>query len=264
MKHLKLIAACLLMLSLPLGAAAQTNIKKAFDNFLKKTNSGSITANHHLAKNPQTMEKTGQYDIYKFTNITDATLSKIKEAFEQDKEKSYSYNTGQNPNIRLRYGDSNQNYIKLMKDGNYIYALFIDPDNTKYRYIYAIDWEKDEVTKAIKGSLIIVYGTTNEYQQELDNKSIFQWKNAKNQTTEYDSASWLTQFNFYSKNLREHKSSSSASMYANQIYKLCKNASSLSDTEKGMVTTELKEIQALLKDNFLKNMLNSAMESLKK
>ena len=77
MRHYKIMALCLSMLVIPTVATAQTNVKKAFDKFL---NSSKVvyTERHSLDKDPETNEKSGQYDIYEYTiSAKDKSRQKI-------------------------------------------------------------------------------------------------------------------------------------------------------------------------------------------
>lgn len=268
MRYYKTLALCVAMLAVPAMTMAQKNIKAAFDKFVN-AKGVTVNARHMLERDPETGLKEGQYDIYTYT-IPKSKMSLLKDveaAFEKDKDKAYSYTSGVN-------GDGNSAQTFAVGDGTgsgvsvatkrgsyYMTAAFSDPEDAmrKYRYAYAMD--RIERGDSVTGRLVITYATTLKYRNSKSRQSYDM--SGMNNSDYKDSGSWLAEFNIYSKKLKEDPSSSFASVYVNQIYNLSKRSMSLTRTEKDLVITEIKTIQKDITDNFMKSLLNSAIEKLK-
>lgn len=82
-----------------------------------------------------------------------------------------------------------------------------------------------------------------------------------------DDVEWLTSFNHYRNAFKRAaaRESSAAASYATSILKLCKNvkAASLTDGELALCRKSIKEMQKLTKDDFVKGLLDEAMNYLK-
>lgn len=153
MRHYKIMALCLSMLVIPTVATAQTNVKKAFDKFL---NSSKVvyTERHSLDKDPETNEKSGQYDIYEYTiSAKDKSLiTDLQRAFDKDKEQAYTIESGVSRYknswaVSVAVGDGTSTNVGLgnRKGENFTYSCFIDEADASrtHRYAYGISWLED-------------------------------------------------------------------------------------------------------------------------
>ncbi len=75
----------LMLAVIPITAAAQNNIKSAFDAIIKCPDA-KIIESHTLAKDPSTGSKTGQSDIYRFVLPADKAylIEQVVSAFDKD------------------------------------------------------------------------------------------------------------------------------------------------------------------------------------
>lgn len=78
------------------------------------------------------------------------------------------------------------------------------------------------------------------------------------------SETWLSEFNTYKNHFLKNTEGAAANSYATQIYKLCKNAKSLEDVEKNIVTTEIVKLKKKTKDDFIQQLFDMSIERLKK
>lgn len=166
----------LILAVIPMMAAAQTNIKSAFDAIIKCPEA-QITESHTLDKDPTTGIKTGQSDVYRFVLPASKAnlIKKVIEAFDKDAEKAYSINRGKSvdtkSDIALAVGNGESSGVYITSpDCEYIYSLFLAPlsEDSKgiYRYAYGMNC-KEEHGK-IKGKLVITYATTLKYRQQME------------------------------------------------------------------------------------------------
>ena len=166
---------------IPLTAAAQNNIKKAFDAIIKCPEA-QITESHTLDKDPSTGVKTGQSDVYRFELPTDKAnlLDNVVSAFDKDAELAYSVNKGKSVNterdILLVVGNGATDGVYITSpDCEYIYSLFLAPlsedPNGIYRYAYGMNC-KEEGGKLV-GKLVITYATTLKYRQQAEQQRQF-------------------------------------------------------------------------------------------
>lgn len=192
MKRLALRLLCLLIAVMPLTAAAQTNIKAAFEAIIKCPQA-QITETHNLDKDPETNIKTGQCDVYRFVLPADKIklIKKVNEAFTKDNDKAYSINSGKRVStdneIHLAVGDATGRgeYINEA-DCEYMYALFIpsqaEDKDGKYRYAYGINYKEENGN--LVGKLVITYATTLKYRQQLEQeKQAERWSSFPNGVT---------------------------------------------------------------------------------
>lgn len=166
----------LLLTAIPLMAAAQTNIKTAFDAIINCPEA-QVIENHTLDKDPQTGLKTGQCDIYSFTLPSNKMklVKNVLSAFDKDADMAYSMSKGkaissQNKTTLAVGNDSGSGVLITPIGHDYIYSLFLaplseDPDGI-YRYAYAINYieEKNKIT----GQLVITYATTLKHRQQIE------------------------------------------------------------------------------------------------
>lgn len=80
----------ILLALMPIGVVAQTNIQSAFDAIIKCPDA-QITERHTLDKDPVTLVKTGQADIYRFVLPAGKAklIKNVVSAFEKDSQTAY-------------------------------------------------------------------------------------------------------------------------------------------------------------------------------
>ena len=298
MKSKQLLAVSIMMLSLQ-TVHAQGHIKRAF-NLLITDTSTKVDSTQKLNKDPETGTKIGQLDVYEFTIPASHhnLVEDIKHAFDQDKEKAYSLTSTSTANKKsynytsLAVGGEDNGYpLGDMKNSRYIYTLFLDPDDKSktHRYAYAMEWCEGE--KEIVGKLIITYATTQEHRrskrqtrtiningQEIkidgnsfsfgsgfpfDGSSVFDTDSLLF-NRERSSESWLSEFNTFKNLYLKNPKGTAASHFATYIYKLCKNAQSLEDVEKDMVSREIQKLKNKTEDEFIQELFDMSIERLKK
>ena len=279
-----------IMILMPTAVVAQENIQKAFDALRMSRNQKEINARHSLEKNPDTGMMEGLEDTYDFL-ITDPSarhlVDDIQKAFKQDESKAYNVSSGTNGNsedyVSLAVGDSNSGgvAIGLMKGSRWIYACFLDPDDTLrlHRYAYALEVVEEE--KNIRGRIVKTYATTQKFRQgRVQSRTIsvngntiklngsgfssddgFSWPGFSTQGK--TSEVWLTEFNTFKNLFLKNPNGTAANSYATQIYRLCKNAKSLEDVEKNMVATEIHKLRNKTKDDFIQQLFDMSIERLK-
>lgn len=287
-----------MLTALPSALMAQQNIQKAFDALLNE-NIVEIKTQHTLERDPETGKKKAQMDIYDFEVANPTGISRVRDiqrAFDKDKEDAYELRSGDhagNDYHRLAVGDGKSYSVAIgrIKGSNYIYALFLDKDDSEkiYRYAYALEWvEKDKKTQV---RLAITYATTLQYRNSkrqtrtfivngekvrvdgnsfslsnglpFGNSSIFD-SDSTFFNHERSSESWLSEFNTYKRLYQRNPDGSAANYYATYIYKLCKKADCLEDGEKQLVATEIKRLKAKTKDEFIQQLFDMSIERLKK
>lgn len=287
-----------MLTALPSVLLAQQNIQKAFDELLNE-NIVEIKTQHTLERDPETGKKKAQMDIYDFEVANPTGISRVRDiqrAFDKDKEDAYELRSGDhagNDYHRLAVGDGKSYSVAIgrIKGSNYIYALFLDKDDSEkiYRYAYALEWvEKDKKTQV---RLAITYATTLQYRngrkqvktfivngQEVrvdgnsfslgngfpfGNSSVFD-SDSTLFNHERSSEGWLSEFNTYKRLYQRNPDGSAANYYATYIYKLCKKADCLEDGEKQLVATEIKRLKAKTKDEFIQQLFDMSIERLKK
>ena len=287
-----------MLTALPSVLLAQQNIQKAFDALLNE-NIVEIKTQHTLERDPESGNKKAQMDIYDFEVANPTGISRVRDiqrAFDKDKEDAYELRSGDhagNDYHRLAVGDGKSYSVAIgrIKGSNYIYALFLDKDDSEkiYRYAYALEWvEKDKKTQV---RLAITYATTLQYRNSkrqtrtfivngekvrvdgnsfslsnglpFGNSSIFD-SDSTFFNHERSSESWLSEFNTYKRLYQNNPDGAAANYYATYIYKLCKKADCLEDGEKQLVATEIKRLKAKTKDEFIQQLFDMSIERLKK
>lgn len=165
---------CFLFAIFPMMAAAQSNIKSAFEAIIK-CQDAKITEKHELDKDPYTHLKTGQSDVYSFVLPAQKMdlVQNVLSAFTQDSEVAYYISQGwsrpEDQALYLLVGDAS-NQVKLTEpNSDYVYALFLpevseDPEGI-FRYAYGMNF-KEEDDKII-GKLVVTYAFTLKHRQEL-------------------------------------------------------------------------------------------------
>ena len=289
MKSKSIFITSLLML-LPAVSMAQENIQRAFDALRQSKDIKEVSARHSLDKDPDTGLMEGLEDTYDFmiTNPKARHLvNDIRKAFQQDEAQAYNVSSGTHGSsenyVSLAVGNSNSGgvAIGLMQGSKWIYACFLDPEDSlrQHRYAYALEWVDDG--DKIRGRIVKTYATTQKFRQSrhqsrtitVNGKNIkmsgsgfssdggFSWSGF---SSEKASEVWLTEFNTFKNLFLKNPNGTAANSYATQIYKLCKNAKSLEDAEKNMVATEIAKLKKKTNDEFIQQLFDMSIERLKK
>ena len=282
MKSKNLILSAILM-AVSSTVMAQENIQKAFDALKQSKGQEETYTNHFLEKDPETGLMEGMSDEYEF-KIADAAnkhlITAIRQAFNKDEQAAYSMSTGSHGGAEsytsLAVGNGNKGVgIGLMKDSKWIYACFLDPDDTLriHRYAYALEWvEKKD--GSITGRIIKTYATTQKYRQKKTTSS-FIINGKKMDLTgalgtlnatlgSNDLESWLNKFNNLRTLFLKKSEGPAANSWVTQIYGLCNDAGSLDEAEKNMVIKEIQKLKTKTNDEFIKELFDMSIERLKK
>ena len=289
------------LLTLPLAAQAQKHIKKAFDALIDDRQV-ELSSTHKMEKDPETGEKESQLDWWEFTlpKSKQQLVKDIERAFEKDRDKAYSVSTGHNSPggegvESLAVGNSNKNgyIVGEIAGSDYVYALFIDPDDAQHihRYAYVLEW-KDNGQNII-GRLAITYATTLKYRQGngnvQQNRTVTITTNGNRQSftsppaalgnffsfgddgddgdadDDGDDDTWLAKFNTFAQLFRNNPNSTASTYFANYIYNLCKKPQNgqLTAGEKEMVCAELDQLSQLTDNEFTRNIFKNAKTLIK-
>ena len=234
----------LLLAVVPLMAAAQSNIKSAFDAIIKCPQA-QISESHTLDKDPSTGMKTGQSDEYLFSlpATKGKLIDKVLEAFDKDIEMAYSVKRGKSTRyeneIGLAIGNGENSVLINSPESEYIYSLFLapqaeDPDGI-HRYGYAMSF-KEERGKLV-GKLVVTYATTLKYRQELAQKQQYNvLRNLSNGTYVINgNTDQQLRFDDVMGYLQAMDSANSKRRitYARNAYKVIRNVSKYSDVTEG-------------------------------
>lgn len=278
MKSKNILITGMLML-LPSAVPAQQQIQQAFDA-LRNSNIKEISSRHSVEKDPDLGTMEGLEDTYDF-ELTDnrdkRLIDNIRKAFELDEAHAYSVSTGSNGNsedfVSLAVGDSNKGgvAIGLIKDSKWIYACFLDPNDTlrQHRYAYALEWAENG--NKIRGRIVKTYATTLKFRQSKKqsrtitvNGNNFAFGSFFSDADTKPSETWLSEFNTYKNLFLKNPDGNAANSYATQIYRLCKDAKSLEEVEKNIVATEIVKLKKKTKDEFIQQLFDMSIERLKK
>ena len=152
-----------------------------------------------------------------------------------------------------------------------------------------MEWtEKDKKTMV---RLAVTYATTQKYRQSkrqiksivtngkvikvdgnnfsygswppFDDSSVFN-SDSVFFNREKTSESWLSEFNTFKNLYLKNLNGAAASHFASYIYKLCKNAQSLEDVEKNLVSKEIQKLKNKTEDEFIQELFDMSIERLKK
>lgn len=269
-----------MLMLLPSATPAQQHIQQAFDA-LRKSNIKEVSSRHSVEKDPDSRTMEGLEDTYDF-ELTDhrdrRLIDDIRKAFEQDETNAYSVSTGSKGNgedfVSLAVGDSNKGgvAIGMIKDSKWIYALFLDPNDSlrQHRFAYALEWAENG--NRIRGRIVKTYATTLKFRQEkkqtrtitVNGNSFSFGSNFPFDSNEISSETWLSEFNTYKNHFLKNPNGNAANSYATEIYRLCKDAESLEDVEKNMVATEIEKLKKQIKDEFIQQLFDMSIERLKK
>lgn len=282
MKSKSIILVAILM-ALPSAMMAQKNIQKAFDA-LQNDNIVKVTTQHSLERDPDTGKTISQVDVFDFM-MTDPSVFRhikdIQDAFGKDTNDAYLVKSGDHTGdnyFLLTVGDGSSQSVAIgkMKGSQYIYACFLDKNDSekKHRYAYALEWVEDEGN--IRGRLAITYALMPKYQQKRIRNITIKGNSfpMTDFTLNYDTlfterpkspTVWLSEFNTLSSLYRKNSEGGAAPVnFALLIYGLCKNTPSLDDYEKDMVITELKELKKITKRQSIQGFFTKSIELLKK
>ncbi len=282
MKSKNLILSAILM-AVSSTVMAQENIQKTFDALKQSKGQEETYTNHFLEKDPDTGLMEGMSDEYEF-KIADAAnkhlITAIRQAFNKDEQAAYSVSTGSHGGAEsytsLAVGNGNKGVgIGLMKDSKWIYACFLDPDDTLriHRYAYALEWvEKKD--GSITGRIVKTYATTQKYRQKKTTSSfVINGKKIDlsgglgtlNATLgRNDSEIWINSFNNLRTLFMKKSEGPAANSWVTQIYGLCNDAGSLDEAEKNMVIKEIQKLKTKTNDEFIKELFDMSIERLKK
>ena len=225
----------------------------------------------------------------------------IEDAIHKDSENAYSVSSSENNKginyVTLVVGDGSSESVAIGKipGSKYMYACFLDKKDPekKYRYAYAVEWAEGE--DGIKGRIATTYGTTQKYREQSENgkkriksstitinrnplskDQIFEMVGNNNTSglvfnldsvvfAANNSSQWLSHFStfssLYSKCLSEHKMTS-ANIFANNIYNLCKRANVLDADEKKIVISEILRLRDATADEYSKSLLVLSIKKL--
>ena len=280
-----------MLILMPTAITAQENIQRAFDSLRKSKDQKEVNARHSLERNPDTGMMEGLEDTYDFLITAPSTrhlVDDIRKAFKQDESKAYNISSGSHGNsedyVSLAVGDSHSGgvAIGLMQGSSWIYACFLDPEDTLHQHRYAYALEVVEEEHKIRGRIVKTYATTQKFRQgrkqsrtisvngntiKLNGNSFslddgFTWSGFS--TQEKPSEVWLSEFNTFKNLFLKNPNGTAANNYATQIYKLCKNAKLLEDAEKKIVATEIVKIRKKTNDEFIQQLFDMSIERLKK
>lgn len=225
----------------------------------------------------------------------------IEDAIYKDSENAYSVSSSENNKgvnyVTLVVGDGSSESVAIGKipGSKYMYACFLDKKDPakQYRYAYAVEWAEGE--DGIKGRIATTYGTTQKYREQSENgkkriksstitinrnplskDQIFEMIGNNNTSglvfnldsvvfAANNSSQWLSHFStfssLYSKCLSEHKMTS-ANIFANNIYNLCKRANVLDEDEKKIVISEILRLRDATADEYSKSLLVLSIKKL--
>ena len=283
MKSKKLILSAILM-AVSSTVMAQENIQKAFDALKQSKGQEETYTNHFLERDPDTGLMEGMSDEYEFKIADKANkhlVSAIRQAFNKDEQAAYSVSTGSHGGaenyISLAVGNGNKGVGIGMKDSKWIYACFLDPEDTlrAHRYVYAMEWvEKKD--GSITGRIIKTYATTQKFRQKKTSTSLMingqridfsgPFGTLHSSVGGNESEAWINKFNNLRTLFQKKPEGPAANTWATQIYKLCKDkdAQSLDDAEKNLVEKEIKKLKAKTEDEFIQQLFDMSIEQLKK
>lgn len=205
MKKIAIRLICLLGTLAPTIAAAQSNIKSAFDAIIN-CKDAEVSEDHYSEKDPKTKLKSVQDDIYKFVlPVSKKNLVKnVLDAFVKDENEAYvvkrGTNNGKDSQVSLFSGEGAGSIVIDEPGTEYIYELFApskseDPKGI-HRYAYGFNYKEED--GMIKGKLVINYATTSEYRQQAERKRQLDWitdmdKANKNDKEDDIQQSWFEQ-----------------------------------------------------------------------
>lgn len=228
---------CLILSTMQMPAAAQSNIQSAF-NALIKSPDVQITESHVLEKDPDTDKKTSQCDVYDFVLPADQfkLIKNIVNAIEKDSQHAYGLYSGRitpsDQEIILAVGDGNgRNNVSLTDlGGDYSYAAFLAPKSEDpegiYRYVYGISYKQSKKNDNIAGRLVVTYATTLKYRQQAAvEQQQNQWKMLNKMNKELqEEDSWFDMLMSYFQSISEASSKTRIAL-ATKAFKVIRDTS---------------------------------------
>lgn len=274
-----MIGMLMMFSAIPTALMAQQHIERAFQSLRNSNSQQETQARHSVNKNPDTELVEGMSDIYDFeisapTAKSRQLITDVERAFVQDEEAAYNISKGthggENNYTMLAVGNSNKGgvAIGLIPNSRYVYACFLDPEDSlrRYRYAYGFEWAEED--GKIKGRLAKTYATTLKYRESQHSMQTNVFTFSKSMPVEeqeqLSSERWLTKFNYYKNLFLKKPEGAASSAFVMQIYKISKDAKSLDDAEKNMVCTEIDRIKKKTKDEFIQQLFDMSIERLKK
>ena len=167
MKHIATFIIAAIALAMPLGAAAQAEIEKAFNTFVG--DNSTVTMLSMNVQQDKDMGKLGTYQCYEFeVDKKNALWQQLQKAFAKDSKNSYnvfskSEGTTDNAISNIIFGSydkGNTNKVTFGShlDHNYCVMLFRDPADELWRTCYALVWyESDTDSKKFHGYAYHIY-----------------------------------------------------------------------------------------------------------
>lgn len=173
MKTLSHIIAIMAIL-LPAMASAnvyEDRLKEAFDNIINDAmfpfSNKDVSQFHNLYSDPETGNKEGQLDVYKFTIDHEGMdlINEAKQIYEQmngnDIAEIYTlwWNDNDDGNFqgyRLYYSPEQTIVVGLACDHCYTVG-FVAPDDKQHRTTYTLEWSNNEDSDSISGRIITTY-----------------------------------------------------------------------------------------------------------
>ncbi|MDE7375554.1 MAG: hypothetical protein K2N16_01750 [Muribaculaceae bacterium] len=229
----------LLALLLPLTAAAQQNIMKAWKNFETQSDVTIDSEKHSIDKDPETGKKTYHVEYWSFSVPKNRfqLIESFAKAFDTDADHAYSVNQGittRADEIQLAVGTTGNTgtaYVGSKKGSNYKYCLFLDPEDPEgnCRYSYSLDWINagDKYT----GTFMITYATTLKYRQSQSQKTQQPSMDSYYSNGVYDwDQSWFSKFMSFVTTI-EKGSPTARQFIAGQIFDLTKAAPTQADKD---------------------------------
>lgn len=276
----------LLCVIAPIAAPAQKNIQSTFDAIIKCTDA-QITDSHSLERDPETLTKTGQSDVYTFVLPAKQInlINNVVSAFDKDSNLAYSFNKGKyalsDPAISLAVGDGSSAGINISNpDYEYVYATFLAPKsedpNRIYRYAYGITFKEED--GKIYGKLVVTYATTLKYRQQLEEQRKYdRYRNLSDESngaiyllTPSKSQSWFGTIMSYLQTMTSANSQTRIAL-ASKAYMLIRDASQYpdySDVSKSDKDTVREILKSMISDKkysetVLNELLNQCLVNLK-
>lgn len=296
----KILMTAALSIAMALPAAAQPQVKAAFESLRKQATKTRTSTQTDDKGVKQTLDEIS------FDLPNDSQVRKFADACEADSKLSYTYITHEPTDNRepyLIYNDDNTRVV-IGNNVNYNYVLYCiaDPDNENLRYCYSAEWFVNKKGR-VEGRVVKTYGprpgrasstagksyTFNNLSDlsKLDNLGdyISDYVNnaVGNYTYSYDNDDnddiskgkltedkFLTKFNYYRNCFKDAASKGDntnvlVSSYATKLMSLSRKVqqANLSDNMLKACVKSLKELKSLTHDEFVQGILDEAIDEYK-
>ena len=174
MKSKNLILSAILM-AVSSTVMAQENIQKAFDALKQSKGQEDTYTNHFLERDPDTGLMEGMSDEYEFKIAEKANkhlITAIRQAFDKDEQIAYSVSTGSHGGaenyISLAVGNGNKGVgIGEMKDSKWIYACFLDPEDTLRAHRQWSGWRRRMVQSQGASSRLMLLRRSSDRKRRV-------------------------------------------------------------------------------------------------